>query len=220
MRFARIAGLLALAATFTVVGARAQTSPPGGADTPSSERNRKLSTRDQEFLQDAFSLNSGQALIGDLAAHRATTTNLQKLGEHMRDQAAEQQARLAELARAEGLTLPTQLTSDMQAEVSNLSILYGRAFDDAFLSFTRSREAQDARNFQDHSKNGDDPALRRYAASEVRVLNNQVFRARQVGAASTQPAPSQREQRIDQNGSTNQRDCPPSDQNQHQYRQK
>lgn len=175
---------------------------------------KKLSSADHQFFRNAYSDATAEAAIGEMAARKGTSPQIQQLGQKLAADSSRQLSDLKSVAQKNGITLPTGMEKSDQREVSRLSNLQGTAFDHAFLSHVRSREQRVLGEMQREAKAGKNADLKSYANGEVAVVRGHVDEARNIGVTAPQPPATKQQRQQENEGQTQKPGQPKSNQNQ------
>ena len=93
-------------------------------------------------------------------------------------------AKLKSIASSLGVNFPSALNADFQQRVNRLSSLSsGKEFDDAYIKEMDVIHAIDVQAFAEQAKNGQNPALKAFAAETVIIVR------RHIGALQAVPLP-------------------------------
>lgn len=176
--------------------------------------NKKLSTADHQFFRDAYSDATAETAIGEMAARKGTSAQIQQLGQKLAADSTRQLSDLKGVAQKNGITLPTGMEKSYQDEVARLSKLEGAAFDHAFLSHVRAREQRVLGEMQREAKAGKNADLKSYANGEVAVVRSHVDEARNIGVTAPQPPATKQQLQQEKKGQQQQQGQPKSNQNQ------
>lgn len=137
-----------------------------------------LSAIDQQFLRQAYSINQGEIQLGRLAQRKGTSDKVKSYGERLVKDHTQALDQLREAADQGGFALPTELLPAQQRTYDHLSRLSGTEFDRAFLDHSVSGHEIAINAFSDEAKNGQNPALKSYAARTLPVLRTHQDEAR------------------------------------------
>ena len=164
-----------------LLGAPALTlaAPPHTAagDTRSSPR---LSKDDRDFFDAAA---QGGMLELKLAQHvlkQGASEDVKRFAQRMIDDHGKLNTRLADAARQMGLSVPPDLDKKHQEKLDKMAQLSGIKLDQEYMSAMVSDHKDDVKAFEKESKDGKDPTLRAFAASNLPALNEHLNMARQI----------------------------------------
>jgi putative membrane protein len=177
------------------VPAAAQTANP--AFTPSGTPSQKpgvpaphqLNTSDRTFVHQLAIGNAAEIELGKLAQQKASGEPIKNFAQKMIDDHQKAGNRIADLAKAAGLQLPSGVDDEHRALRQHLEKLSGTEFDVAYA------QAQ----LQDHQKtslllayeigNGQDQALRDFAAESLPQIRKHLEMAQNIAATATPRSP-------------------------------
>src|SRR5271165_6456331 len=121
MRVIRIATLVAAAA----LAARWVGSDAGGS-AQAAEQMRVVSDADQRFLEDAYDINQGEILLGQLAQQNGLAMAVEEYGQRMISDHSDALAEEKDVASDVHTTLPGDVDAATQAQYDELSGKHGR----------------------------------------------------------------------------------------------
>jgi putative membrane protein len=182
MRLNRIATLVtaaALATAWTGVGA-------AGDLAHSGERKGSLSAADKKFLDDAYSINQGEILLGHLAQQNGTSQSVKDFGQRMvLDHTQGLNAERLVAAKVQAV-LPTDVDQATRAQYDDLSRKSGRDFDTAYGDAMVSGHEAAIREFGDEAASSTNSVIKGYAQSALPMLREHLKQARAM-AQSLRP---------------------------------
>lgn len=182
MNSLRIAMLVAAGAlTTTWIGGQ-----PAGGLAQAAEPKATVSPADKQFLEDAYNINEGEILLGQLAQQNGMSQAVKDFGQrmiadHSRSLGVEMRAAL----RA-NVMLPTHVDATTQAQYADLSRRSGRDFDTAYADAMVSGHERAIRLFSDEATTGTNPAVRSYAQNELPMLQEHLKLARDLAQSVKQ----------------------------------
>lgn len=130
----------------------------------------KTQAGDQQFLDQAFSINQGEISLGKLAQERGTTAPIRDFGKRLESDHQAALDQLREVAEKSHLTLPVKMQRDEMDLHQQLSKLTGKEFDQAFVEHMVSGHRHAIDLFQEEASHGQDAALRSYAEKQLPIL--------------------------------------------------
>ncbi len=139
---------------------------------------------DREFLDKALGVNQLELQLGQLAAKRATTTEVKTMGQKMVEKHTEFGQQLAELARKAGGSGTAQLSSDEREIYDRVAKQSGSAFDAVFKEVVDAGHVQELAMYRVEVSRAKSPALRDLAQRRVAKLEETV-----AGAKAPAPKP-------------------------------
>jgi len=108
--------------------------------------------------------------LGKLAAQNATNDSVKQFGQKMVDDHSKANEELKAAAGTQKIDIPVSLDSKHQATIDRLSKLSGSAFDRAYVKEMVKDHDEDVKEFQKESQNGQDSAIRAFAAKTLPTL--------------------------------------------------
>lgn len=154
------AGLLALAAN---QASAAQPSQP-----------------DKTFAAKAAQGGLAEVEVGQMAQQKAALPEVKQFGETLVTDHTQANQELQQIAQSEGIALPTQPSSNQQAESRKLQKLSGKKFDRTFVKDEIKDHRKDIAEFQNEAQSGTDPALKAFAQKTLPVLQKHLQMAQEL----------------------------------------
>ena len=157
--------LLLSASLLTVTAAYAQTvSDPVAATAPVQV------TDPQQFADMASSSNMFEIESSRLALEKAASEEVKSFAQHMIDDHGKAGDEMMAAAQDDGITPAPGLQPAHQAKLDELSALDGEAFDAAYIMAQVAAHDEAIALFEGFSSNGDDSALKAFAANTLPTL--------------------------------------------------
>jgi len=152
--------------------------PPTGSKTKdrstaqtAGESNRTQNMQsDKTFVMNAAMGGMAEVELGRLAAQKATNDSVKQFGQKMVDDHSKANEDLKRVASTQKIDIPVSLDSKHQATIDKLSKLSGAAFDRAYVKEMVRDHAEDVKEFQKESQNGQDTSVRDFAAKTLPTL--------------------------------------------------
>ncbi|SAK59776.1 DUF4142 domain-containing protein [Caballeronia ptereochthonis] len=179
-RMCAIAVLLTACAPF----AQAQTedaASAGAAQSTQSAQSQKLSTIDQQFLQDAGQAGATEIAASKLALTHASDRQVKEFAQRMIVDHTKLARNLDVLAKRHGITAPPAADT---AVIGSLQNLQGAEFDKAYIEKVAvggHRKAVEL--FRKESESGNDTALKAAASKALPVISHHYEMARQLAGS-------------------------------------
>ncbi len=182
---------IALAAACTALGS--QTSMASGSVVGpgnSGAQARQVSSADREFMKSAAEAGHAEVQAAQLALQKATDLQLKDYARMLVDDHTQADDRLQQLARAKGVTLPSDPSLSQKGKLEVLRATSGADFDRRFaqtLGVDAHREAIEL--FQKEVAHGSDPQVLAYARDVLPHLKHHLQAAQQHQARLSQGTP-------------------------------
>ena len=112
----------------------------------------------QAFLKDAIQGNLAEISMGQLAQKNGSSDGVRSFGKMLANDHSAANEKAMALAKAQGLTLPTEPKPEAKEEFDRLSKLTGKAFDKAFAKHMVADHKKDISEFEAQAKGSDDVA--------------------------------------------------------------
>jgi putative membrane protein len=160
---------------------RAQT--PSGAMPAQSSSNdmhaqAQLSSDDRKFIEKAAQGGVAEVKLGQLAADKATNSEVKKFGQRMVTDHSKANDKLMQIAKHKNITLPNGMDSSSQREFDKLSKLSGEKFDREYMKAMVSDHKKDVKEFQKEAKKATDSDLKNFAESTLPTLEDHLSLAK------------------------------------------
>jgi putative membrane protein len=147
-----------------------------------------LNDQDTAFLQQAQLSNLAEVAESNVALQNTSNIASRDFAHWMIGDHSGQAAQLSSIAQQLGVTLPTALDPQHQAEVSQLSSLSDGAFDQAYAQSGVQDHAQAIALFQQEAQSGENPALVALANQSLPLLQAH-FEQASILAGQPDPGP-------------------------------
>ncbi|MFL5257874.1 MAG: DUF4142 domain-containing protein [Rhodopila sp.] len=164
------------------------TTTQGSTDTTPASATGTLSAQDTSFVQFAAQAGLAEVQEGQLAQSNSNLA-VSEFGRWMVTDHTANGAVLQNLAKQEGITLPTSPSADQQSDIANLQSLPPDAFAAAYSKAQVSDHANTLMQFIKEAEGGQDPALKTFAKDTIPVLTQHLSAAvglelNQLGASA------------------------------------
>ena len=157
--------LLLTASLLGVTAAYAQTAPAAPAATAPA-----AITDPQQFADMAASSNMLEIETSRLALEKSSSDEVKAFAQHMIDDHGKAGEDMKAAAQSDGITPAEALQPAHQAKLDELSGLEGEAFDQAYITAQVAAHDEAVALFQGFSANGEDSALKAFAANTLPTL--------------------------------------------------
>lgn len=157
-----------------------------------SARSDQASAQDQQFVKKAYSINTAEVKLGNLALEKGTSPAVKDYGRRMVDDHQKALDQLRTAAKKDGMSLPTQLAPEQQQEYQQLSQQSGPQFDQAYLQHMKTGHKDAIQVFQKEADSGTKPNLKAYAEKVLPTLHTheQLATQKVKQLQQQQPAPT------------------------------
>lgn len=146
----------------------------------SSAQQQQLSNADQQFMRQADEISLAEVQLGKIAQSNSSNKAVQLFGERMVKDHSRLNRELRELARNQGIKLPTQLDQEHQQMVNRLSSLTGTAFDREYAKDMVPGHKKAIQKFEDEATNGQDPQVKAWAKKAIPILKEHLRLAEEM----------------------------------------
>ena len=180
----------AIALALVAPVAAAQTAPRQDAPRPSAQqppagRTAAAVSPDRDFARRAAEAGAAEIAAGKLAIQKAQSDAVREFGQRMVADHQAGDSKLAEIAKAKNMPLPTTPDRAHEAELKKLDGLSGAAFDRAYME----SQVRDHRHvidmFDRQAKSGQDAELKRFANDTLPTLRAHLAMAQRAAGASS-----------------------------------
>lgn len=170
--------LLIGASMLAVTAAYAQTA----SDTPAATAPAEV-TDPQQFADLASSSNMFEIESSRVALEKSTSEEVRAFAQHMIDDHSKAGEEMTAAAQADGITPATTLQPHHQGQLEQLTGLEAEAFDQAYTAAQIAAHDEAVALFQGFASNGEDSALKAFAAKTLPTLQQH---REEIGAVSAQ----------------------------------
>ena len=148
------------------------TNPSATPETSRSDTNAsaRVNSTDRDFVEKATNANLAEIKMGQLAAEKASASDVKQHAQKMVDDHTKVNDDLKRIADQEGVSVPTDLDSSAKSEYDKLNGLSGADFDREYMSNLKKDHRDAIDLFQKETRSGSDPAIKRFASSTLPSL--------------------------------------------------
>jgi putative membrane protein len=149
-----------------------------------AELAAKTSSADAKFLKEAADGGMAEVELGQLAASRASSSDVKRFGLRMVDDHGKANDELKQLALQKHVDLPPEPSAKHKATKARLEKLSGEQFDKAYMADMLQDHKKDVAAFQLESKSAQDPDVKSFAASTLPTLQEHLKQAESLASGS------------------------------------
>lgn len=174
----------ALAASLFVSAPALFAAAPAGhapANAVAAAKAAPLSQQDQEFLEQAWNINSTEVRLGTDAQQKATNAAVKTFGKMLATDHANLQQELTAFAAEHGAALPKAIDKTDQQLIDRLDKLSGSDFDRQYMTAMISGHEQAVAAFEKESKDTAQTAMDKWAGATLPTLQRHLDAARKTG---------------------------------------
>jgi putative membrane protein len=142
------------------------------------EMNAQMS--DDTFLIETARGNMAEVELGQLAEQKSNNPEVKKFAERMVADHTKAGEELKQVASNKGVKLPQALNKKEEATKEKLAGLSGAQFDRAYMKDMVKDHADDVDEFQRESQNGQDPAVKNFAAQTLPTVESHLREAKTI----------------------------------------
>jgi putative membrane protein len=157
-------------------------------DTGAAKPSAGAAMADTKFMKEAAEGGMAEVALGQLAAEKASSSEVKKFGQRMVDDHSKANDELKQLASQKNVDLPKDLSAKDKATKAMLEKLSGEQFDQAYMKDMVKDHKKDVSDFRRESKSAQDPDVKKFAAETLPTLEDHLKQAESVATPMTAPA--------------------------------
>jgi putative membrane protein len=154
----------------------AQGSEAGGQPAA----NPQLAKEDRDFFEDAAQGGLLEVKLGELVIKQGASDDAKKFAQRMIDDHTKVNKDLATAAQQLGLIVPAELDKKHKDELDKMAKHSGEKLDREYMSRMVDEHKDDVKAFEKESKDGKNPTLKQFAASNLPTLREHLTLAREI----------------------------------------
>jgi putative membrane protein len=124
----------------------------------------------KDFFKEAAQGGMAEVTLGQMAADKGKNEAVKSYGQRMVKDHGKANDELKNLAKSEGVTLPTEMSSEAKDVQLRLQKLSGTEFDQAYMQEMLKDHEKDIEAFNQQANNGADPEVKNWAAKTLPTL--------------------------------------------------
>src|SRR5579859_4471365 len=136
-----------------------------------------VSQADQKFAVDAANAGMTEIQAAKMAQQQGTEADVKSYAAMMIKDHTAAANRLKAVAAKKNLTLPSDISPEMQQNLTDLQKKTGKTFDQAYMKMMVSDHKKAVSAFEDEAKNGSDADIRAFADSTLHTLHHHLDEA-------------------------------------------
>ena len=163
------------------------TPTPAASPTPNPQptgSNTPVTTSDVDFINQAAQSDLTEIQTSQLALEKSQNKSVRNFAQLMIKHHTASSEKLAAIAKAKGVTLPTKLDSDNQALLDKLQSLSGNSFDQAYMKAQTLAHQKTLAQYQNYLNTGLDNDLRVFANEITPVVAEHLEMAEKMTAGT------------------------------------
>jgi putative membrane protein len=165
------------------MGAINSSADTAAAATTDQGATTTLDENAREFMNKAAIAGITEVHMGELGSQKATNARVKSFGEMMVKDHTAANNDLKALASQKNLTLPTAMDEAHQKDMDDLNKKTGADWDKAYMKQMVDAHEKVIRNFEDASKNANDPDVKNFATQKLPTLRTHLDSAREIHKA-------------------------------------
>jgi putative membrane protein len=160
------------------------------AQTSSNDMHAQaqLASGDRKFIEKIAQDGAAEVKLGQLAADRATNSDVKRFGQRMVTDHSKANDKLMQIAKQKNIVLPSSMDSSSQREFDKLSKLSGEKFDREYMKTMVSDHKKDVKEFQKEAKKAKDGDLKNFVESTLPTLEEHLNLAKSAEDAAKHEA--------------------------------
>lgn len=139
---------------------------------PQADRTTTSTLTPQQFVTQAAQSSLAEIQLSELALQKGPSNQVKSYAQQMIKDHTQANNELKQLAAQKKYTVPTSLDAQHQTAKANLSKLSGQDFDKAYMQQMEQDHVKAVSLFQQEASQGQDPALKNWAAKTLPKLEN------------------------------------------------
>jgi putative membrane protein len=189
----RISLAAAFVAVLAICGLNAQRSTETSSALPTNgasaaKPSAGVAMADTKFMKEAAEGGMAEVALGQLAAEKASSSEVKKFGQRMVDDHSKANEELKQLASQKNVKLPQDLSAKDKATKSTLESLSGQQFDQAYMKDMVKDHKKDVSDFRRESRSARDPDVKKFATQTLPTLEEHLKQAESIALPATAPA--------------------------------
>ncbi len=158
-------------------------SAPARMDQMDNASSGPLRGRDRDFVMEAARGGMAEVELGKLAVAKSQNPEIKQFGQRMIDDHSRANDKLREVARAKGVSLPSDTDRMARDAYHKLDGLSGEKFDRAYVNMMVKDHEKDVAAFDREAKHGDDPDVMRFASTTLPTVQEHLSMVKGLKAA-------------------------------------
>ncbi len=139
-----------------------------------------LSAQDKEFMKKAAMGGKMEVQLGKIASEKAASQDVKAFGQRMVRDHSKANQKLEEIAMKQNFSLPQKIDDKHRDTIEKLSGLSGEKFDAAYMETMVEDHKKDIETFKKEARQGQNPAVKEFAAETVPTLEDHLRSAKQI----------------------------------------
>jgi len=184
----RLLATTALIGAFFIAPALAQTMAPANSPPAAAQKGR-IGAADRSFAHDAAVSGMAEIELGKLAEQKGAATSIKDFGREMVSDHTKADDRLAAAAKREGIVLPTEIDAEHKTAYDWIGKQTGADFDRLYIRNAVDDHQKQVPLFERESRSGENPALKRFAATTLPAIQHHLQMAQAIEAEMNRNAP-------------------------------
>ena len=158
------------------------TPSPTGAASPATSPVAALTTSEKEFIANAARGGMLEVQLGNLAAQKASSSDVKQFGERMATDHSQLGQRLQQLASNLNVAVPQELDAAQRSAVSRLEKLTGKAFDREYIKSMINDHVKDIAEFERAASQATNADIKQFVSEALPTMRDHLKMAREIAA--------------------------------------
>jgi putative membrane protein len=147
--------------------AKKEEDPKDQAEKVNEEVHNRDGEKDAERLSEAFMGNLYEIMSSETAASKATTSEVKKMAEMIKEAHTKMNTDLKDLATRKNITVPADLTDEQKRDLDKLNEKTGIDFDKEYTQQMKNKHEDAVKKYEDIADNSKDADIKSWATNTV-----------------------------------------------------
>jgi putative membrane protein len=139
-----------------------------------------VSAPDKTFATEAAQGGLAEVEMSQLALQNGTSPQVKQFAQQMVTDHTKANQELSQLAKTQGLDLPSQVDAKHKSAMEGLEGMHGSSFDSIYMQNMVQSHQQVIADFEKEAQNGSDPGLKSFAQKYLPILQQHLKMAKSV----------------------------------------
>lgn len=151
-----------------------------GMGASGSMQQGKLSPADRQFAEETAMCNRAELELSKVAAQKASNPSVKQFAQMMMQDHGQGSSQLTTVSQQKGMKPPTDVPEPDKRMRDRLQEVSGQQVDMMYMKHMYAAHMKDLTSFQLYAQTGQDPDLKRFANSQVPVLQQHLRQAESI----------------------------------------
>lgn len=154
-----------------------------GASTAIAQNTTSPSALDKKFVQAALQGGAAEVQLGKLAVQKAKSEDVKQFGQKMVDDHTKMGDQMKEVAKKEGISIPSGVPAKDKQLETKLKSLSGESFDSAYIKAMLKDHQHDLSEFKKEADSGNDTSIKDAASQGQQVISEHLKMVEEIAKA-------------------------------------